>query len=367
MDVWLIKTNSTGHEEWNVTFNSSGRDYGHSVEQTSDDGYIIAGYTGPRAGEFDVWLIKTDSSGNKLWDKTFGGAGDNRGHSVEQTSDGGYIITGRTGSDGLGTANVWLIKTDSNGNEQWNKTFGGSYDDYGNSVQQTSDGGYIIAGFRDSYGRERDGDVWLIKTDSSGKELWNKAFASSGWGRGNSVEQTSDGGYIIAGETDVYGAAGRNNVWLIKTDSSGKELWNKAFGSSGWARGNSVQQTSDGGYIIAGETRRKYGAGGYSQDVWLIKTDSNGNELWNKTFGNWESMDYGSSVQQTSDGGYIIAGFAASSGDYPDVRLIKLKPISPEGENGAGGLPFWICIAIGIGVAGVLTVGIMMWQRLAGR
>ena len=214
MDVWLIKTNSTGHEEWNVTFNSSGRDYGHSVEQTSDDGYIIAGYTGPRAGEFDVWLIKTDSSGNKLWDKTFGGAGDNRGHSVEQTSDGGYIITGRTGSDGLGKADVWLIKTDSNGNEQWNKTFGGSYDDAAWSVQQTLDGGYVIAGFTISYGAG-DNDVWLIKTDSSGNMAWNKTFGGAEDDIGLSVQQTSDGGYIIAGFTRSYGA-GNYDVWLIK-------------------------------------------------------------------------------------------------------------------------------------------------------
>jgi hypothetical protein len=250
---------------WTKTFGGSGNDHGHSVQQTSDGGYVIAGSTGSYgAGSADVWLIKTDSSGNMAWNKTFGGSGNDYGHSVQQTSDGGYVIAGSTGSYGAGNDDVWLVKTDSSGNAAWNKTFGGSSEDHGYSVRQTSDGGYIIAGYTGSYGA--GGDVWLVKTDSSGNAAWNKTFGGSSEDHGYSVRQTSDGGYIIAGYTGSYGAGG--DVWLMKADSSGNATWDKTLGGSNSDYSWSVQQTSDGGYIIAGYTG-SYGAGG--SDIWLIK------------------------------------------------------------------------------------------------
>jgi hypothetical protein len=320
-DVYLIKTDGSGDTLWTKTFGGTAYDAGSSVQQTSDGGYIIAGFTNSfGAGNADVFLIKTDGNGDTLWTKTFGGTGYEYARSVQQTSDGGYIIAGWTQNQnfGLGTADVYLIKTDGSGDTLWTRTFWGASVEVGSSVQQTSDGGYIIAGFTNSFGAGGY-DVYLIKTDGSGDTLWTKNFGGTLDDLGNSVQQTSDGGYIIAGRTQSFGAGG-TDVYLIKTDGNGDTLWTKTFGGTDYDQGYSVQQTSDGGYIIVGNTRSSF-AGGY--DVYLIKTDGSGNTLWTKTFGGTFD-DEGYSVQQTSDDGYIIVGTTESfAGGSSDVYLIK--------------------------------------------
>ena len=321
-DVYLVKTDSSGYEEWSSTFGGSDWDEGHSVQQSSDGGFIIAGHTiSYGAGGYDVYIVKTDSSGDEVWSRTFGGSGWDGGYSVEQTSDGGFIIAGKTKSYGRGGSDVYIVKTDSSGNEVWSRTFGGSSDDGGQSVQQTSDGGFIIAGWTDSYGRGGS-DVYIVKTDSSGNEVWSRTFGGSSDDGGQSVQQTSDGGFIIAGWTDSYGAGG-SDVYLVKTDSSGYEVWSNTFGGSSTDGGYSVQQTSDGGFFIAGQTK-SYGAGG--SDVYIVKTDSSGEEEWSGVFGG-SGSDFGYSVQQTSDGGFIISGVTESYGaGYYDVYLMKVTP-----------------------------------------
>ncbi|MCX6641594.1 MAG: T9SS type A sorting domain-containing protein [bacterium] len=299
---------------WTRTFGGGGDDSGWSVQQTSDSGYIIAGQTTSYgAGNQDVYLIKTNANGNLVWQHTFGGSDSDGGHSVRQTTDGGYVIVGLTVSYGAGGINVYLIKTNAVGDTVWTHTFGGNGDDDSYSVQQTSDGGYVIAGLTGSYGAGGY-NVYLIKTDDVGNLAWQRTFGGNDNDYGFSVQQTTDGGYVIAGLTTSYGA-GNQDVYLIKTNGVGNLVWQRTFGGNDNDYGYSVQQTTDGGYVIAGETT-SYGAG--ENDVYLIKTDTAGNMVWQRTIGD-NGHDCSFSVQQTTDGGYIIAGWK----NYNDVYLIK--------------------------------------------
>jgi hypothetical protein len=316
-DFWLIKTDEMGVEQWNKTFGGSDDDYGQSVQQTSDGGYIIVGSTNSySAGLSDVWLVKTDSSGYEEWNNSFGGIDTDYGRTGHETSDGGYIIMGETRSYGAGGSDAWLIKTDSLGNEEWNSTLGSSSTDVGSWGQQTADGGYIMAG--NTNNASPSFNALLIKTNETGVEQWNKTFGGTDYDSANSVQQSSDGGYIITGYVSSFGDI-FGDVWLIKTDDLGVEQWNKSFGGGAPDEGHSINQTTDGGYIIAACTE-SYGPAG--KNVWLIKTDSSGNEEWNKTFGGTQ-FDHGDSVRQTSDGGYIITGETWSYGPFGDAWLIK--------------------------------------------
>ena len=288
---------------WERTFGDIDKtENGYAVQQTTDGGYIITGSTYSFGNE-DVYLIKTDGNGQEQWSQTFGGGGGfgGGGNSVQQTTDGGYIIASSQN----------LIKTDDNGFEEWNNSF-----IYGYSVQQTNDGGYVICGAD-----------YLIKTDNNGVELWRKGFG----GGGNSVQQTSDGGYVITGRVNssIIGN-GYSDVYLIKTDGNGDSLWAKNFGGTGTDIGYSVQQTTDGGYIITGFTD-SFSQFSDEDDVYLIKTDGNGIEQWSQVFDD-SYEDHGYSVQQTTDGGYIIAGYTAS-GPGVDVSLIKTDNYGIEQWN----------------------------------
>jgi hypothetical protein len=317
-DIFLIKTYANGNIQWAKTYGGTGDDVAYSVQQTSDGGYIVVGYTESfGAGYRDIFLIKTDASGNLQWAKTYGGTSRDEAFSVQQTSDGGYIVAGYTESFGAG-GDIFFIKKDANGNIIWAKTYRGTGWDWAFSVQQTSDGGYIVAGATDSFGAGDD-DIFLIKTDANGNIIWAKTYWGTSGDGAFSVQQTSDGGYIVAGYTGSFGA-GYSDVFLVKTDANGNIMWAKTYGGTDLDWASSVQQTSDGGYILAGLTD-SFSAGG--DNIFLIKTDTNGNIQWSKTYGG-TSNDWAFSVQQTSDGGYIVAGRTGSFGaGYGDIFLIK--------------------------------------------
>jgi len=329
-DGYLVKTNSKGNLQWEKRL-GVGTDivFGYSVQQTNDGGFIFAGEKTITNEKTTAYLAKTNASGSIQWEKTFGGEYDNWAYCVQQTTDGGYIFVGVTGvPETSGEYDVCLVKTNSSGVSQWQKTFGGSGIDEGLFVRQTSDGGYVITGLSDSFG-SGDPNAYLVKTDSSGKLQWQKTFGGSGMDYALSVQQTSDDGYILAGVTESFGDGGWD-AYLIKTDSTGKLQWQKTFGGSNNESASSVFQTSDGGYILAGYTD-SYGSG--VEDAYLVKTDSSGNLLWQKAFGG-SCSDWASQVQQTTDGGYIIGGATSSFGaGSDDVYLVKTN------ESGESGLP----------------------------
>lgn len=336
-DVYLIRTDSSGDTLWTKTFGGTSNDVAASVQQDPTDGsFIVAGFTMSfGAGGWDVYLIKTDSSGNTLWTQTYGGTANEVGYSVQQTIDGGFIVAGYTSSFGAGNSDIYLIKTDSNGDVLWTQTYGGTERERGHCVQQTTDGGYIIVGDTRSYGAGID-DIYLIKTDSDGTVHWTQTFGGSSMDHGWYVQQTTpDGGYIVSGRTWSFGA-GSSDAYLIRVDSGGDTLWTQTYGDILGDAGYCVQQTIGGGFIIAGTSMS---ASSGVDNIYLIKTDSSGDTLWTETCGG-TNTDQGTSVQQTSDGGYIVTGATRSYGAGGfDVWLVKLEPETGIEEEAEGGSP----------------------------
>ena len=288
---------------WSKTYGGTGTDHGWGeTVQTSDGGYAIAGDTDSfGAGGYDFWLVKTDASGNMQWNKTYGGALNEQCDVMCQTSEGGYAMAGSTSSFGGGAQDFWLVKTDASGNMLWNKTYGGTGNEGVLAVVQTSEGGYALAGNTSSFGAGSD-DFWLVKTDASGNMLWNRTYGGIGKDVAYGLVQTSEGGYAVAGYTQSFGAGGAD-VWFVKTDAAGNMQWNKTFGGTGTEWAVFLVKSSDGGYAIPGYTTS--GGGGFK--VYLVKTDASGNMEWNKTYaGNGEVAHH---AIQTADGGYALAGF----------------------------------------------------------
>jgi uncharacterized delta-60 repeat protein len=332
-DFWVLRLDSTGSVVWQKAYGGALQDDARCVKQTSDGGYVVAGETNSfGTGGLDFWVLRLNSNGSIVWQKTYGGTGDDTAWSVEQTADGGYIVGGQTASFGAGSIDAWVLKLDSNGSVTWQKTYGGSGADVLRSVGQSSDGGYIVAGYTISFGAGTL-DAWILKLSSNGSVTWQKTYGGYSDDYVTSIQETQDGGYIAAGTTLSFGA-GSYNIWVLKLDSNGSAVWQKTYGGAGGDYADSVQQTSDGGYIVAGHTS-SFGAG--SWDAWVLKLDSAGSLTWQKTYGGSDN-DQVYSVRQTTDGGYILAGFATSFGaGGSDVWAIKLDSSGSVPLDGGSG------------------------------
>lgn len=355
-DAYLMKINRSGNVLWSQTYGGSGMDQFADAQQTADGGYITAGMSksyGSSRGK--MYLVKTDNEGNQDWYKTYGHGDWTHAHGVQQTSDGGYILVGNsTQTDPW--LDIRLTKVDSNGNEQWTKFFGRSYDDTGFDVKQTSDGGYIIVGRTGVW--SSNSQIWVIKTDSNGNTVWDSTLGGpgnqiDGWDDGYYVEELADGSFVIGGTAHFSGHTDLDAA-LIKLDSNGDELWAKSYGGSGHDRCNEFVQLSDGGFALVGGTQ-SFGAGG--NDAYLIRTDTNGNSLWTKTFGGSEE-DVGQSIQALSDTEFLITGYTNSFGaGGVDIWLIG-EGLAPEPIPE----PTTLCL-MGFGLFGLLCIVIRQRKR----
>ncbi len=322
--VLVVKTDSVGDTLWTRTYGGNGWDQGNSVQQTSDGGFIVAGWTSSY-GALEAYLIRTNSMGDTLWTRTYGLDGGVDAITVEQTSDGGYIFVGSVYSSVTWKWDVYLVKTDLAGTVEWTKRYGGSRDDRGSWVEQTTDGGYIVCGYTESFAPFSG--VYLIKTDPQGDTLWTKALDASGcyMAVGDCVRQTTDGGYIIIGSSICYPEPGHYDLILIKTNANGDTVWTRHYGEHYEDFGNAVRQTPDGAYVAVGMTQ-SFGAD--YKDLFLIQTDKNGDSLWSRTYGG-SSFDLGSEVVEDPDGNYVVVGCTGSwgAGDS-DFYLLKVDPLA---------------------------------------
>ncbi len=320
-DIWIIKLDKSGKSEWDKTFGGIEGDGGFSVQQTADEGYIVAGTTSSYGkGYPSIWILRLKSNGDTVWTRIYEGTIVSNAQSVQQTDDGGYIVAGK------GKENV--LKLDRNGDKEWGKHFGWIF----YSVRQTSDGGYILAG--DSIYQQLNWDylpsLYMVKLDRNGNKEWNNPFGNNYLGRAWSVEQTSDSGYIIAGDSIGLKSANDHSHYfkVSKLDKNGRKEW--SYTGTEFSGAQSIGKTSDGGYIIAGNTLDNQNG----MELHLVRVDKFGNKLWTKSYGAGGTWEYASSVKQTSDGGFIVSGQTESygAGRY-DMWILKLD------EKGNGPVP----------------------------
>lgn len=357
-DYWVVKFDATGAIQWQKSLGGSGDDIATDIQTTTDGGYIVAGRSSSTNGDVtgnhgnsDYWIVKLDSTGVIQWQKCFGGSAGESAEFIQVTSDGGYIVTGRSFShDGDLTfesiGGYWIVKMDSGGTKQWQKSFGGGSDDTAQSIRSTPDGGYIVIGSSTSTNGDVTGnhgvaDYWVVKMDSAGVKQWQKSLGGSNYDYAFDIQNTSDGGYILAGYSssnngDVTGNHGAQDFWIVKINNTGTLQWQKSLGGSSNEQAYSIQVTSDGGYVVGGYSRSNSGnvSGnhGGSYDFWLIRLDAVGVVLWQKSLGG-NVGDYGYDIQITPDGGYIMTGYTLSNDGevtenhgLSDFWVVKLGP-----------------------------------------
>ncbi len=353
---WLIMQNTFGGSSW---------DRANSIQQTFDSGFVVAGYAysddwdvSGNHGNYDFWVVRLNGSGDTLWTKSLGGSSSDQAYSIQQTFDSGYVVAGGALSNNgdvhgnHGNWDFWVVKLNEDGDTNWTRAYGGLYNQFAYSIQQTYDSGYIVAGsYNWTGGFPTQNDYWVIRLNSVGDTIWTKTLGGSNNDYAYSVLQTYDSNYVVAGyafsnDGDVSGNHGFNDYWVVKLNSIGDTIWTKTYGGSSWDIAYSIQQTFDKGYVVAGYSYSTDGDvhdnhGDY--DFWVVKLNTDGDTLWTKTLGGLLS-ETAFTIQQTSDSGYVVAGYSISN--------------SGEVHGNKGGQDLW--------VVKLNSTGDTLWTKTAG-
>lgn len=335
--VLVAALNSFGNTappiQWQTSLGGSGRDMAQSIQQTSDSGYIVAGWSDSNDGDItgnhggsDFWIVKLSPAGIIQWQRSLGGSGGDYVYSVQQTADGGYIAAGSSNStdgdvgfvqDHLFAETFWIVKLTANGNIEWQKSLGGMFSE-AMSIQQTTDGGYIVAG----EGSSSSGDALIVKLSPAGDKEWEKSLDDSNYDKAYSIQQTSDGGFVMAGTKNLTSGTGAGDCWIVKLSSMGDIAWEKTYGGSSTDNAYAIRQTTDGGYIFAGSSSSSDGdvsGTPYNYGCWVVKVSDTGKIQWEKSLGNDQAFD----LRQTVDGGYIFTGGIESSRFTPSSDIVS--------------------------------------------
>jgi len=365
-DYWLVKIDAEANLQWSKSYGGSDDDIGKRLIQTNDGGFALIGYSKSDDGDasnnegfHDNWILKLDASGNLEWEKSFGFSGHDHSYDVVQTDDGGYFFAGFldiTASNGEGSSGkgnyltrhgvgeFWGTKLSANGTLEWRRYFGGTNNDRAHGLVKSNDGGFVLSGFSESDDFDISSpkgsyDFWVLKINSSGELVWEKSFGGTGIEISYDIAKTNDNAYVITGntfsnDTNISKNNGKSDVWLIKIDDSGNLIWEKTFGGSEFDAAQSVRPTKDGGFLLAGNSKSNdfdLTQNSGENDIWILKTDANGNLLWQKTIGGAD-LDYGFDAIENEDGSILVVGEALST-DFPEIQskgamdavLIKIK------------------------------------------
>ncbi len=365
-DYWLLKLDADGNLEWNKTYGGSKDDRGQSLVQTKDGGYAMTGYAMSSDGDgsnnegfHDNWIVKLDATGMIEWEKSFGFSGHDHSYDILQTDDEGFFFVGflditsaradgNTDKGGSLTAHgvgeFWGTKIDPKGDLQWRGYFGGTNNDRAHAVVQADDGGFVLSGFTESDDYDISDtrgsyDFWIVKVDRNGNLLWERSFGGTGIEISRDIAKTYDGGYVVAGNTfsndiDISKNYGESDVWMLKIDATGELVWERTYGGKQFDAAQGISASKDGGFIIVGNSKSKDSdtdANAGENDIWAIKTDKNGDIVWQKAFGG-SGLDFGFDILETESGSIVLVGETASD-DFPgigykgntDAVMIKVK------------------------------------------
>ena len=358
-DIWVVKLTRTGEMVWQHCLGGSEDEYAYAVLQTADGGYLVAGTASSNDGDVsglhganDAWVVKLSGSGELVWQRCLGGTDYDGAYAVERATDGGYVVAGSTRStDGdvsgnHGGSDMWAVRLTDAGETAWQHCLGGTGDESADSVQSTVDGGYIVSGSTDSNSGDVSGnhggdDAWVVKLSGSGALAWQRCLGGTKHDYAYVAQETADGGYILIGgaqsaDGDVEGNHGDFDTWVVKLDGVGVPAWQSCLGGSRYEEAFAVQQTADGGYLVASDTYSNDGdvRGNHGdRDIWLVLLTGSGETAWQRCLGGTAEDWVGAGALVATDGGYVLAGATASNdGDVGgnhggfDAWIVRLGP-----------------------------------------